>query len=171
MVKLTGILLAVIGCSAAGLMKTSSLKERKRLLLDFKNLLLHISTEISYFKEPLPQIFRRLAAEREGESAEFLRNCLTSYLTCESSMNCNWKNAADIVYKETALTVEDLAVVKRCGDFLGQSDYKGQQHHFDLLHSRLDEQIEEAAEEIRTKGKMYSRLGISAGCIIAVVMM
>ena len=171
MVKLMGILLAVIGCSAAGLMKASNLKERKRLLLDFKNLLLHISTEISYFKEPLPQIFRRLAAETEGESAELLRNCLTSYLTCESSMNCNWKKAANIVYKETALTEEDLAIVKKCGDFLGQSDYKGQQNHFELLHNRLDGQIAEAAEEIRTKGKMYSRLGMSAGCIIAVVMM
>ena len=32
MVKLMGILLAVIGCSAAGLMKASNLKERKRLL-------------------------------------------------------------------------------------------------------------------------------------------
>ena len=69
------------------------------------------------------------------------------------------------------LTEEDLAIVKKCGDFLGQSDYKGQQNHFELLHNRLDGQIAEAAEEIRTKGKMYSRLGMSAGCIIAVVMM
>ena len=170
MVKLTGIILAVIGCTCIGLLKASDISRRKALLLDFKNLIMHISTEISYFKEPLPQIFQRLSGENEKETGLLLRNCLATYLTDSRNLGSGWKDAVDFVYGELPVTKSDIEIMKKCGDFLGQSDFRGQQEHFALLYSQLDRQIEEAEEMIKTKGKMYSRLGLSAGCMIAVVL-
>ena len=60
--------------------------------------------------------------------------------------------------------------MKKCGDFLGQSDFKGQQDHFRLLGLQLDRQIEDAEEGIRTKGRMYGKMGISVGLVIAIVL-
>lgn len=179
MVKTIGIILAIISCTAMGLLKSSELTRRRELLLDFKHLLLCISTEIGYFKEPLPRIFERLSADgqdgqdgREAgeETALLLRSCLAGYLTENAQMGKCWKNAVDFVYDGLPLTKADKDIMKKCGDFLGQSDYSGQQNHFALVGEQLDRQIEQAAEDIKTKGKMYSRLGLSAGCIIAVVL-
>ena len=57
MVKLLGLLMAFAACTTIGFYKASEIKRRRILLVDFKELLIHISTEMSYFKEPLPQIW------------------------------------------------------------------------------------------------------------------
>ncbi|MCI9475487.1 MAG: hypothetical protein HFE71_03260 [Emergencia sp.] len=170
MVKIIGLFLGVIGCGAIGLLKARDIKDRKQLLLEFKSLLLHISTEISYFKEPLPQIFERLSAENEGACGLLLRNCLTSYLTSGRDMGELWKDSVDFVYESLPVTEQDVVLMKKCADFLGQSDFKRQQEHFLLLHRQLDEQIEEAQRWIDSKGKMYERLGFSAGLVIAIAL-
>lgn len=55
MIKLLGLFFAFAACTTIGLYKASEIKNRRTLLIDFKELLVHISTEMSYFKEPLPQ--------------------------------------------------------------------------------------------------------------------
>lgn len=171
MIKIIGLFLGVIGCGAIGLLKARDIRERKQLLLEFKSLLLHISTEISYFKEPLPQIFERLSADQEGACGLLLRNCLTSYLTSGKDMGELWRDSVDFVYESLPVTEQDAALMKKCGDFLGQSDFKRQQDHFLLLHRQLDEQIEEAQKWIDSKGRMYERLGFLAGLVIAIALL
>lgn len=171
MIKIIGLFLGVIGCGAIGLLKARDIRERKQLLLEFKSLLLHISTEISYFKEPLPQIFERLSAGQEGACGLLLRNCLTSYLTSGKDMGELWRDSVDFVYESLPVTEQDAALMKKCGDFLGQSDFKRQQDHFLLLHRQLDEQIEEAQKWIDSKGRMYERLGFSVGLVIAIALL
>ena len=81
MVKLLGLLMAFAACTTIGFYKASEIKRRRILLVDFKELLIHISTEMSYFKEPLPQIFERLAGEASDnkERTILLRECLSTY--------------------------------------------------------------------------------------------
>lgn len=169
MVKLLGILSAFAACACIGFYKAAEIKRRRVLLLDFKDLVLHISTEMSYFKEPLPQIFERLAAGDNKESTILLRECLASYKQENLNIAEIWKGAIDHVYQDSSITKEDLAVMKKCGDFLGQSDFRGQQDHFQLFNLQLDRQIEDAEESIRTKGRMYGKMGISVGLVIAIV--
>lgn len=170
MFKLLGIILAVIGTSGLGFLKASEIKRRRVLLMDFKELILHISTEISYFKEPLPEIFQRLSANDNKETTILLRQNLLSYTEDNRNMAEIWKSSVDRVYQGTPLCSEDLSVMKKCGDFLGQSDYKGQQEHFSLLNVQLDRQIQEAEHAISTKGRMYGKMGVAVGLIIAVVL-
>lgn len=54
--------------------------------------------------------------------------------------------------------------------FLDKANFNGQQDHFRLLGLQLDEQIEDAEEGIRTKGRMYGKMGISVGLVIAIVL-
>ena len=169
MFKLIGIVLAFSSCTAIGFIKAWEVKERKHLLLDFKDMINHISTEISYFKEPLPQIFSRLSSGDDRESKLVLRSCLAAYQSKGLNMKEIWKDAVREIYGNTSLTDEDVSVMEKCGDFLGQSDFKGQQGHFALLHQQIDRQIAEAEEHIKTKGRMYGKMGISTGLVIAIV--
>lgn len=169
MIKLTGILLAVIGASRAGFLKASEIRRRRELLMDFRELILHISTEISYFKEPLPQIFERLTEGDNRESHILLRQCLLSYRQEHLTIAEIWNHAIDLTYERTPLTGEDISVMKKCGEFLGQSDFRGQQEHFQLFNVQLDRQIHAAEESIRTKGRLYGKIGVAAGLAIAVI--
>ncbi len=50
MVKLLGLLMALSACTTIGFYKVSEIKRRRILLVDFKELLIHISTEMSYLR-------------------------------------------------------------------------------------------------------------------------
>ena len=52
MVKAAGLFLAFIAASALGLLKSFEVRRRQRLLEEFRDLIAHIATEISYFKVP-----------------------------------------------------------------------------------------------------------------------
>lgn len=171
MFKLMGIGMIFCACSAAGFLKAGEVRDRKRLLIDFKDMLHHISTEIDYFKAPLPQVFERLSAGDDRESRLLLRCCCLSYRKENQNLQVMWSAAADEIYKGTALTDEDISIIKRCGEFLGQSDFKGQQNHFSLWQQRLDRQIAEAEEAARTKGAMYGKMGVSMGAVLAVCLL
>ena len=172
MVKLIGIILIFTGCSAIGFLKAFDFRKRRVLLVDFKDLLLRISTEIGYFKEPLPLIFQKLSRglPEETETALLLRNCLTAYQTEAIEFDRIWKNGVEFVYEKLPLTGEDIEIMKKCGDFLGQSDFSRQQEYFRLINLQLDRQIEEAIRVIDSRGKLYSRMGISVGMMIAIVL-
>ena len=171
MVKLLGLLMAFAACKTIGFYKASEIKRRRILLVDFKELLIHISTEMSYFKEPLPQIFERLAGEASDnkERTILLRECLSTYSLENMNIAEIWKTAVEHIYNDSSLTREDISIMKKCGDFLGQSDFSRQQEHFSLLNMQLDRQVEEAEESIKTKGRMYGKMGISVGLVVAIV--
>ena len=76
MVKAAGLFLAFIAASALGLLKSFEVRRRQRLLEEFRDLIAHIATEISYFKEPLPQIFGKLSTCGNEETAILMRSVM-----------------------------------------------------------------------------------------------
>ena len=170
MFRVTGIILAFLASSLIGFMKSNEIKKRKSLLEDFRELTELISTRIGYFKEPLPVVFYGLLSETEGEIRSLLENCLMSYEMGQKDINTVWNTAVETVYGNEPLSDDDLRVLSKCGQFLGQSDYDNQIKHFSLLNRQLDKQIEDSIEQIRTKGKMYSRMGVSLGALIAIAL-
>lgn len=172
MVKMTGLFLAFIAAAAMGMMKATEIRRRRQLLEEFRDLTAHIATEISYFKEPLPQIFARLSASDNRETSVLLRSVMAAYRNEHEarSLQQMWEQGIDLVYEKSSLTADDISVMKKCGQFLGQSDFRGQQDHFRLLDGQLERQISEAEEAIRTKGRMYSRLGVSVGLVIVIAL-
>lgn len=168
MLKFLAIFFAASASTAIGLYKSDELKRRRRLLVEFQDLLLQISTEIGYFKEPLPKIFEKLSGE-EKECRLLLRCCLSMYNHSDINLSQIWKNAIREIYANQPLIEEDIILMKKCGDFLGQSDLKGQQEHLQLIQRQLERQIKDAEKMISTKGQMYGKLGLSAGLVIAIM--
>ncbi|WP_425754865.1 hypothetical protein ACPW7J_07555 [Ihubacter sp. rT4E-8] len=173
MVKAAGLFLAFIAASALGLLKSSEVRRRQRLLEEFRDLIAHIATEISYFKEPLPQIFGKLSTCGNEETAILMRSVMAACTSerFSSSLEDMWNQSINLAYEQCPLTSEDLAVMKKCGQFLGQSNFQGQQEHFRLLDGQLLRQISEAEEAVRTKSRMYTKLGVSTGLVIAIALL
>lgn len=179
--KFTGIILSFVTCTLVGFYQASQIKRRRELLVEFQELMQHISTEMGYFKEPLPIIFqqiqqRQASMHQNSPTAILLRQCcLPSDLTTQHVQNhdnfCSlWKGAIEETYKDEPLNVDDILIMTKCGSFLGQSDFESQKGHFALLQGELEKQIREAEENIKTKGSLYSKAGISVGAVIAIAL-
>lgn len=170
MVKAAGLVFLFIGSSLIGFMKSAEIKKRKDLLEDYKELILQISTRIGYFKEPIPVIFREIADQREGQTEQLLKCWLLYYEISQERIDEMWNKAVKDVYESEPLSFTDKQVLMKCGSFLGQSDYENQKKHFDMLNHQLDTQINDADEDIRTKGRMYSKMGVCMGALIAITL-
>ena len=67
------------------------------------------------------------------------------------------------------IKAEDTALLYRFADGLGKSDVSSQQRHMELYTKRLEEAVASSGSEIDAKGKMYRLLPLSAGMILAIL--
>ena len=171
MYKWIAILLIFSCCSIIGLFQSGQLTRRKKLLLQYRDLLQKLDTEMGYFKEPLPLIFQRLQTADNEPADILLRQCLLQMRESSTSISELWSKAIESAYENEPLKTEDIAIFSKCGTFLGQSDFRSQKGHFTLLQGELEKQIREAEENIRTKGSLYSKAGFSIGAVIAIALL
>lgn len=175
MFKFTAIILAFISALSVGFYKAYEIKRRKQLLLEFRDLFLQIMTEIGYFKAPLPLIFQRIKDKNNTSASIILRQCQLHYnigLHHENlPFSSLWEQAIQETYREEPLKKDDLQLMTKCGVFLGQSDYKNQKQQMELFLSQLDQHIQDADQNIKTKGVLYSKAGLSIGAVIAIAML
>jgi len=81
-----------------------------------------------------------------------------------------WKNAIDITYCDEPLKPSDIEIMKKCGDFLGQSDINSQKRHFQWLMEQIERQISYAEEEYNTKNGLYSKAGVAVGLVFVIAL-
>lgn len=157
-------------CSGGlGMLKAMTFSSRLQDLQDLKEMLQILETEISYRKDPLGKAFARIAEYKENRAMELLRLCSQKMKQNQEFRTC-WEAAIAQVYSESALTSEDLLILKDMGLQMGKSSIDGQASMFVLVNLKLDRQIKQAREEKWTRGRMYRSLGFAIGAVIAIVL-
>ena len=170
MFKFIAILLFFSSSSSIGIYHASRLNRRQTLLIQYRDLMHRLETEIGYFKAPLPQLFAKLQNNTNESIDLFLRQCLFQINTTNKSISEIWETATKDTYENEPLNSSDLAIMCKCGHFLGQSDYQSQRGYFALLQGELNGQIDEAAANCKTKGILYTKAGISIGAVLAIAL-
>ncbi len=173
--KITGIIFSFISCSVIGIYQASQIKRRRILLIEFQDFLQHVSTEIGYFKEPLQQIFYRILQTQQSSNqitpvTLLLRQCTSPHRQTKDFYSL-WQSAVKTAYQDEPINEADMQIFIKCGSFLGQSDYESQRGHFALFQRELEKQIREAEENIKTKGSLYGKAGVSIGAVIAIALL
>ncbi len=69
----------------------------------------------------------------------------------------------------TALTAEDMRIVRSFFTSLGKSDVEGEIENCRLHEDMLLPQIEDAKQQVRDKTKLYCSLGLFAGLMISII--
>jgi stage III sporulation protein AB len=128
-----------------------------------------VNMEISYRKEPLPDIFRRLSSYKKSVAADIMNKCI-SKLDSEQNVGECWCTAVDEVLTNSCLTNQDTLILKDFGQQLGKNSVQGHADMFRLMEEKISHQIKEANTLKNTKGRIYSGLGFSIGIIISVLM-
>lgn len=171
MFKAIAIILIFTSCTMTGCYQSMQLNRRKHLLTEFRDFVQRLHTEMGYFKEPLPVILQKLHKGTDSPIDILLRQCLILMETSNVEMRTMWDSASKSAYEGEPLKTADLAVIARCGSFIGQSDFDGQEGHFALLKEELSRQIEDADRQLKTKGALYSKAGVSIGAVLAIALL
>lgn len=171
MFKSIAILLLFSSCSIFGFYQSGLLKRRRQLLVQFRDLLQRLRTEIGYFKDPLPLLFQKIQNDTNKSTDILLRQCLLAMETGTETIENIWQSAVKSAYHDEPLESTDFDILCKCGDFIGQSDYQSQQGHFELLMEELSRQIHDAEEASKVKGGLYSKAGLSIGAVLAIALL
>ena len=75
-----------------------------------------------------------------------------------------------VVQNKSVLTDEDISVLTGFAQGIGVSDAANQSRHIGMYISLLDEQIGYAAKDIEEKSKLYRVLPLSAGLMLAILL-
>lgn len=155
----------VAGSSLAGFIKYLNYIERVTLLEEYIVQLEKLRVEINYRNEHIPAICNRLSYYSffgKVHEIYFHNRGISIYEA--------WQRAAEAIYTGTALKDEDIRIIVNSGSDLGKTGKHGQIKLIELSLINLRNQLEDAREEKRTKGKMVLSLGVISGITIVILL-
>jgi stage III sporulation protein AB len=168
--KIVGLLGLVVSIGLIGIAKANTLKRRLFLLEDYMQMVILIKGQINYFKESLPDIFRKI--EKNSSSKAFLLlSDISNILVGTSNIEISqiWVSSTASMYKDEPITKEDLEIFNYLSTFIGQTDFENHLHHFTYLEEKLQKQIKEASDNLHKNGPMYRKMGFLIGMIVALL--
>lgn len=169
MLKISGIIGLVVSFGLLGISKTTNFKIRIELLEDYYEMIMILKTQINYFKEPLPELFKKVS--KSGNSKAFrLLEVLGSEIEEKNGNTADfWAKKVTCIYQDTVLTQEDIEILSYPGEFIGQTDFNNHLQHFSYVEEKLKKQIEMAKSLYESKGPMYNKIGFFIGAIIGII--
>ncbi len=170
MVRLIGITGIVISCGLLGIAKTTNLKTRIEMLEDYYELIIHLKSQIGYFKEPLPELLDKLSENGNSKGFLFLK-ALVDEIKEKGSYSADfWARNIDLIYKDSPITKDDIEIMSYAGEFIGQTDYINHLQHFSYLEEKIQNQIATAKYMYMKKGPMYNKIGFFLGALIGILL-
>lgn len=170
MLKIIGIIGLVISCGLFGISRSTNMKIRIELLEEYYEMIMQLKGQINYFKEPLPELFTKLAQNDTSKAYMFLKALCDEIDEKGLYKRDLWAKKLKCVYQDTVLTNEDIEIMTYLGDFIGQTDYYNQIQHFSYIEENLKAQIEKAKSNYKDKGPLYNKIGFFLGAIIGILL-
>lgn len=169
--KILGALLIILSCSCIGFLGGQKIAARLKQLQKLRRDLTLLEMDINYAATPLPEALARLASLSEWpisflwqETCAHLGN--GEGLTAEEA----WYKALKKFSSLTALTENDLAVIRDFGAGLGTANRQEQMKKFKLLQGQLSS-LENQAEEIKQKHeRMWRTMGVLTGIALVILL-
>jgi stage III sporulation protein AB len=164
------LLILLIG-AGIGRLKAKTYDNRLYHLQELLTSIKVLESEMKYRMDPLPELLIRMGKIKEGMSGVLFETAgrLLKDQAARDLSDC-WSEAVETAYGESALNREDRRIIDDLGIELGKTDLEGQAGMFQRTFSLLEAQAAEAAEEKRTKGKMYKSLGTAIGALIVILL-
>ncbi|MBR3752516.1 MAG: stage III sporulation protein AB [Ruminiclostridium sp.] len=157
-----GRLLFLSGCTALGLARGMTLRDRVVCLDQFRRCLARLNREMTFALRPLPDLLADLRAV--GPAGDF-------FAACRERLEESWAEAWQTALEESHLPLkeEDRQILRETGEILGRYDGESQRQALEGLTARLEENLAQARADENRLFRVYLALGITAGlfgCIL-----
>lgn len=169
--KLIICIVILLSGTGVGQLKAMTYDNRVYHLQELLTTLKIMESEMKYRLDPLPDLLMRVSTIKEGMCSELLKTAARLLKEPSSpGLPACWEKAVEIAYCDSALNKEDKRILTDLGIELGKTDVANQHSMFQRTFSLLEVQVSEAAEEKKTKGKMYKSLGTAIGALIVILL-
>ena len=170
MLRMAGAMLLTCGAAALGFSAAGALHRRVSSLRAMLGALELMDRELSFRLTPIPELLDRLAGQAAAPAGPFFAACRDGLGALgEQSLARIWRGA--LAQRPMDLSREDLSALEELGEILGRYDGPGQRQALGEIRSRLAHQLEGAEEESRRMGRVYGALGLTAGSMLAILLL
>jgi len=168
--RIIGALLLAVACTLFGLGQARRLYFHKSCLEGFLDALRYMDAELKNSSEPVPDIFGELKSRGDWKLCEFFRKlCLRMENFGEESLADIWSGCV-MEEESVRLTPSERRELCRVGAYLGKFSEDDQSEAIQACVSHLNDALRELSEGAREKAKLYTGLGITAGLMLATVL-
>lgn len=171
MLKTAGIMLLLIMSVITGCCAAEGLKKRVKSMKLLRVMLEKLCLMIRYEALEVTEIVHRLSEDKCFTGLEFTES-LNEYVSEMAECgNMTFYEAWDRAVSENtgSFIAEDVLLIRRIGSVLGSCDCDGQISALSLICAEADRLADEAAEQYKTKGRLYRSLGAVGGALIAMI--
>jgi stage III sporulation protein AB len=175
MLNIIAALLIFCGCSAIGFLYAGRVKDRQRVLSDFKICFANLKMSIEFSSKPLPLALKECVHEGCGEEVKELFESVSERLLQNEFNASVWedeiqriRNKKGAFYQADA---EDIKLILNFLRHLGMTDTDTQMKSFEMIIETLGRRIEEISPEVKSKAKIYKTTGILTGLMIIIVLL
>lgn len=170
MMRMLGAALVVAGCGALGLAGVRRLDGRVRDLGELAAGLDVLQRELGWRLAPLPQALDRAAKAVRGPAAQFFAQCAQRAGEVDGRpFQQVWRDS--LAAAPLRLAEEDKALLERLGPVLGRYDGDSQRLALEDGAAGLRTLQGEAADDRGRLGRVYGVLGMTAGLLLAIMLL
>lgn len=171
MLKILGSILVLLCSAGLGAAGSMDLKRHCMELRFLKQAVYMLRGEIKYSKAPLPEAFGSLSERLPAPFSVFFAHLAEELLRPEGqNLGEVWKQEIERSLKESCLKKEEKQKLQSLGESLGYLDLEMQLSTIELYLEQLEDDINLAQEEIRTKQKLYQSMGIAGGIFLVILL-
>ncbi|WP_404452981.1 stage III sporulation protein SpoAB [Virgibacillus necropolis] len=165
-----GALLFIGSTSWIGFEISNRLRERPKLIRQFKNALQILEAEILYSQLPLKDAFDSIAKQLPNPTGAFFQKLAHNLDENKTDLYSVWSHHVNELKQTTAIGKNEKEILKQFGRTLGQHDFDQQQKHIQLAVHHLDRELEEARDNEFKYSKMAKSLGLLCGLFIVLLL-
>lgn len=132
------------------------LQQRVRGLCELKGSIRRLSERIRYTSAPMETLLGEIYPIPTGESFPPNRE--------------EWDKHFLRWGEERGLSADDQTVLSGFISGLGHCDVEGEVNFCEEYHAVVDERLEQAREQLKTKGRVYPMLGVCGGLLTALLL-
>lgn len=155
-----GVMLILLCGLSLGFSRASALKKREEALFDLKNLMTALRAEIAYAARPLGETIRMLTQSSVCRAAARVPCVLSDPQT-----------ALRAAGEECFFHPKDKKLFLEWVSGLGNTDTEGQLRRIDLFLSRLEQNLQEAAQDRAVKSRLYVCLGFCGALSLCILLL
>ena len=160
--------IVLFACSSAlGYVAADGLRHRCKAIETLQGILDTLGVRLRYYQEPLSQAVRSTAHSIEGAPHDFLsmlaQQLGAGYSPAESLERTMADRTRAVGFRES-LGKEEKLILEEMFERIG-SHREDQEAAFALCEQRLTQQLANARQEWRQKGRLYRMMGVLGGAI------
>lgn len=165
--KAAGAVLVLGAAFLYGYQGKLRLEEHVRQLLQWKEILMMLSSEMTYTKTPLAEAFSNLAKGGKPPFGEFFES-LSRRLDRERDKTFFelWQSQIADSGSAFCFTKDEMEIFTGLGEHLGHSDLQFQTDRMQLYVQQVEQKVVQAQGELAEKQRLYQYLSVMCGLFI-----